>query len=401
MRWLGFIGLLRDIYGPGLPDLDKIQRQGLLAVKIGQTFALRADFLDEAKCRHLAQLYRRTLSLPPEDVDRLLRGTPPGWRDAFTSIEREPLASASVGQVHRAVLDDGAAVVVKLIKGDFAQRFVRDVRSVRRLADLAIFFYPKLAKVADPAGILAHIEEYTLAELDLRNEVANGEILRGIRDNNQGRYDLSHLAFPKVYKELSDAKVLVSEFIDGQTFDELLERGQLPYEELLKLFSIHGFFMFGAGTFHGDIHPGNIILKGGDLYFIDTGAISRVGDRIRTGLFRFFEALAWDDYAQCAHWINRMAESGIAGKAYDSYREKFLELYRDFSGATVSQVSLTKMMMDTIKLAVNAGMVFEKGMYPVIKSLMYLDGMVLRCKPDAVLARDMRGFIGDFQKVMA
>jgi ubiquinone biosynthesis protein len=401
MNWLGFIGLMRGIYGPGLPDLEKIRRQGLLAVKIGQTFALRADFLDEATCRHLAKLYRQNPSLPPEDFHRLLAAaTGIEWREHFRDIDETPLSSASVGQVHRAVLRDGRAVAVKLIKGDFAKRFVRDVRSVRRLADLAIFFYPRLAKVADPAGILAHIEEYTLAELDLRNEAANGEVLRGIRDRNRDRYDLSALAFPKIHKELSSGKVLVSEFIEGPTFDELLEQGKLPYEELLKLFSIHGFFMFGAGTFHGDIHPGNIILRDGKLYFIDTGAISRVGDRIRTGLFRFLEALSWYDYPQSARWLNQMAESGISGKAYDAYADKFLALYQDFADTTVIQVSLTRMMMNTIKLGVNSGMVFEKGMYPIIKSMMYLDGMVLKCKPDAVLMRDMRGFIGNFNSIL-
>ncbi|MCU0607914.1 MAG: AarF/ABC1/UbiB kinase family protein [Candidatus Edwardsbacteria bacterium] len=400
MNWLGFIGLMRSIYGPGLPDLGKIQRQGLLAVKIGQTFALRADFLDEAKCRHLAKLYRQTLSLPPEDIDRLLAGAPAGWRGSFAEIDRSPLASASVGQVHRATLRDGRAVVVKLVKGDFARRFTGDVRSLRRLVGLAILLYPKLRKVADPAGILDHIEEYTLTELDLRNEVAHGDVLRRVRDEYRDRYDLSALAFPAVHRELSGEKVLVTEFIAGPTLDELLDEGKLPYDVLLKLFAIHGFFIFGPGVFHGDIHPGNIILNGGKLYFVDTGALSRIGDRIRTGLFRFFEALCQYDFPACAERINAMAERGLDGAPYRRFREKFLALYRDFPDTTVAQVSLTRKMMDTIKLAVHSGMVFERGMYPVIKSMMYLDGMVLRCKPDAVLMRDMRGPLAAFRRAL-
>ena len=66
MNWIGFIRLMRNIYGRDLPDLEKIQEQGLLAVKIAQVFALRIDFLNEEKCRHLSRLYRHTLELPSE-----------------------------------------------------------------------------------------------------------------------------------------------------------------------------------------------------------------------------------------------------------------------------------------------------------------------------------------------
>ncbi|MDQ7798993.1 MAG: AarF/ABC1/UbiB kinase family protein [Candidatus Edwardsbacteria bacterium] len=401
MNWFGFIKLMRDIYGPGLPDLEKIQKKGLLAVKIGQTFALRIDFLDEAKCRHLAALYRQNIRIPAEDFHRLLLNhTDIKWRGSFRLIDEHPIASASVGQVHRAELRDGRVVAVKLIKGDFKQSFVRDVESVRSLMRAAVFFYPKLARVADPVGILSHIEEYTLSELNLENEVRHGQVLRDIYKANRERFDLSRLAFPEIMHELSSTNVLVSEYIEGKTFDELLDEGKLEYSQLLNLFHIHGFYMFGVGTFHGDIHPGNIILKDGKLYFIDTGAISRAGEKIRRGLFGFFEALSYYDYGRCAEWLNKMADREITGKPYHAYRERFLTLYSDFTDSTVGQVSLTRKMMETIKLGVNSGMVFEPGMYPIIKSLMYLDGMVLKCKPDAILMRDMREFIEEFRKMV-
>jgi ubiquinone biosynthesis protein len=75
-------------------------------------------------------------------------------------------------------------------------------------------------------------------------------------------------------------------------------------------------------------------------------------------------------------------------------------LYADFKNTTVAQVSLTKKMMQTIRLGVLSGMQFEEGMFDIIKSLMYLDGMVLRVNPQAVLLKDMRRFIDDFRAVM-
>ncbi len=401
MHWIAFIRLIRDIFGPGLPDLDKIQEQGLLAIKIAQVFALRIDFLNEDTCRHLSRLYRHTLELPAEEVDLLLKKyTDASFRSEFADIDTRPLATASVGQVHRARLQNGTEVVVKLIKQDFSRKFVRDVRSLERLFRLIIFFYPKLQKVADPVGILKNIEEYTTTELNLLNEIAGQTILRDIHTSQKDRFDLSRLRFADFHRNLCNENILVSEYIEGRTFDELLEEGLLPYEKMLQLFHVHGFYMFAVGIFHGDIHPGNIILKDKDLYFVDTSAISRVGPKIRRGLFNFFKALAYWDYEKCAYFLNKMADVEIEGRRYDTFSKKMLTLYADFTDSTVSQVSLTRRMMETIKLGVHSGMVFEKGMYAIIKSLMYLDGMAIRCNPDAVLMRDMRPFISEMESLI-
>jgi ubiquinone biosynthesis protein len=390
------------MYGKKLPNIAFIESLGLLAVKIGQTYALRFDFLPEENCRELSRLYRHTDSLPPAAFKTLLDETVPvKWRDNFASIDEKPLASASIGQVHRGVLRDNSRVVIKLIKRDFVASFTRDVRSLRRIIRTALFFYPKLAKVADPLGILETIEVGTLAELDLRKEIAGQEILRKIVADHAGQFDLSRLVFPKLYPGLSGPSHMVSDFVEGESFDDLLTKGKMPYEELLDLFHLHGFFVFCVGTFHGDIHPGNIIrTPEGKIAFLDTGVISHVGDKIKTGLFNFFDALSQYDYETSARHLNAMADRPIEAAAYARFREKFLALYADFTNATVSQVSLTKRMMETIKLGVNSGMVFERGMYPIVKSLMYLDGMVLRCNPQAMLVRDMRKYIDEFKRAM-
>ena len=403
MNWIQFGRLIHAIYGRGgkLPDLDWIQDLGLLAVKLGQVHALLIDFLDREKCEHLARLYRRNATLAPEDFLSLLRASAvPGFFDHFEYIEPVALASASVGQVHRARLKVGGDVVIKAIKKNVRAQFIADVASLKRLFRLATFLYPKLRQVGDPVGILGDIEEYTLSELDLRHEVAGQKMLRAICEQHRDTFDLSRLAFARVHEPLCNENVMVSEFIPGRSFDELLETGGLGYDRLLELFHIHGFYMFCVGTFHGDMHPGNVLLAGEKLCFIDTGYIGQVGPKIRRGLFEFFAALSEYDYPRCAAALNRMSERELAGPAFDMFKGRLLELYADFTGTTVAQVSLTRKMMQTIKLGVHSGMTFEKGIFAIIRSLMYLDGMVLRCKPDAVLLRDMRRFIGEFEKLV-
>jgi ubiquinone biosynthesis protein len=390
MNGFQFISLLRMIYGGNKIDLKKIQDMGLLAVKIGQVHALRIDFLDEKKCLELSKLYRATIPIKTEKALKNIDTSKFSW------IDNKPLASASVGQVYRARLKNGKNVVIKIIKKNFKKQFKRDVKSTKKLMKFAIFFYPKLARVFDPIGILEHIEDYTLKELDLLNEIKGHEILERIYEKNRNQYDMSQLQFPKIYKELSSSNAMVSEYIPGKTFDELLD-SKMSYDNLLMLFKIHGFFMFNIGTFHGDIHPGNLMLYNKKIYFIDTGAIGHVSKRLSKGLLNFFDSLSMYDYESCAKRLNEMAVIRIKDKNFDAFSKKFKALYKDFKGKSVSQVSLTKKMMETIKLGVHSGMGFEKGMFSIIKSLMFLDGMVLRCNPDAVLLEDMRKFIKEFK----
>jgi ubiquinone biosynthesis protein len=398
MNALSFLDLMHMIFTQKQPNLAKIERKGLLAVKIAQTFALRVDFLPEETCQHLAKLYTQTTRLEREDVMGLLkRYTDPTWMDHFSVIEPEPIGSASVGQVHKGQLKDGTWVAIKVIKHDFAQAFERDVHKLTRLMRFAIWVYPKLAKVADPIGIIEYIREYTLAELDLRNEIKHGKILRDIHQAHQASYDLSRLAFPTIYEALSNEKVMVSEYIEGPTVDALLEARALSPSDILEIFKLHGFYMYATGTFHGDLHPGNILYKNNTYYFIDTGAIAHVGVKIRRGLFEFMAHLSKSDFEGCAHALNDMAERGIEGARFERFVEDMLVLYKDFHGKSVQEISLTKKMMQTIKLGVESGMEFEKGMFSIIKSHMYLDGIVLKGNPEAVLMKDVGQFIDVFR----
>ncbi len=401
MNSFQFIRLINSIYGKGMPDIEWIQKLGLLAIKIAQVHALRIDFLEREKCEELAKLYRANVFLPAENIKQIITDRQGAeFLGNFEFFNETPVASASVGQVHRATLADGKDVAVKVVKKNFKDNFIRDVNSVSKLFKFITLLYPRIKQVGDPIGILNDIREYTLNELNLRNELEGHNILEKIYEENKNKFDLSNLRFAKIYEKLSSENILVSEFIEGKTFDELLETSSLGYPELLRLFHIHGFYLFIIGTFHGDIHPGNIIFHDNKIYFIDTGYIGYVGTKIRKGLFSFFEGLSSYDYEKCAYSLNKMSEPEISGSAYKEFQKTFIQLYGDFTNKTVSEISLTKKMMQTIKLGVKSGMVFEKGIFAIIRSLMYLDGMVLRCNPDAVLMKDMKQYIEEFKKVI-
>jgi ubiquinone biosynthesis protein len=226
-------------------------------------------------------------------------------------------------------------------------------------------------------------------------------VLRSIHESHSRDPNLARLRFPKIFTELSNENIMVSQYVPGHTLDELLEKGELKYETLLEFFRIQGFYIFKVGTFHGDIHPGNVIVHEGLLYFIDTGAVNHAPPELSRNLFLFFHALVECDYDACASHLMAMSEVPPNDQQKSAVRLGVQKLYAGFSGRTVSEISLSRQMMETIKTAVLEGLRFPDAMFPVIKSFMFLDGMVLRCRPEADLIADMKPFIKAFAKELS
>ena len=316
MRLLTFARFIRMITKKGPADLEKIQKMGLLAVKLTQIFALRPDLLPEEKCRQLQSLYQRANSIPKEDSMKLIKNrAPTGFLDAFDSFEEEPFAAASIGQVHRGVLKDGSEVVVKIIKADFEKSFRKDVARMRRWLRIGLFLNPRLRKVGNPVGLLQHVEDYTLRELDLRNEIQGAELLQAKAKEVEDQFPMPLLKFPKIWPELSNQHVLVMEHIKAPTLESRLSDQSLSWDDLLQLFRIHGAFMFGIGTFHGDLHPGNAMVdENGMFTFIDTGAISHAPDSVRSALFGFFYYLAKGELDEAFEAMLTMADTPHPGQ---------------------------------------------------------------------------------------
>ena len=137
------------------------------------------------------------------------------------------MAAASVGQVHRAKLKSGEDVVVKIIKEDHEKKFMRDVRRMSRWLRIAMVLSPKLRRVGNPIALLDHVQDYTLRELDLRNEINGAAKLQAIKEDLSSDFPMPRLRFPKYYPEMSNRHVLVSELVSGDTLEQGIEKSSL------------------------------------------------------------------------------------------------------------------------------------------------------------------------------
>ena len=402
MRLVTLIQFGRQIYGKKPIDVDKIQKMGLLAVKLGQICALRPDLIDSKKCLQLQKLYSSAYTIPQENFESLLdKNTSDDFRSNFESIESKSFAAASIGQIHKAKLLDGTDVVIKIIKSNFEKSFRRDVRRMKRWVGIGLFFNPRLKKVGNPLGLLAHIEDYTVRELNLLNEIKGKEKLEKIAAQYSEKFPMPKLRFPKIWKDISNERVLVVEYIAAPTLEKHLDRHSFEWDDMLQLFRIHGAYMFGIGVFHGDLHPGNVMMdEDNNFIFIDTGAICEAPENVRTALFGFFYFLAKGQLKNSFDAMLSMAKIQPTGDTLEAYYKSMFELYDGFVGTSVSEVSLTQQMMKTIKASVLAGCTFGEDTFPIIRSLMYMDGMVLKGHPQVDLITSMGPYLDEFSQLI-
>jgi ubiquinone biosynthesis protein len=391
---------MRQILRKKPADLDWIQRQGLMAVKLAQIFALRPDLLGEEKCKQLQQLYQHAASIPPENWEETLKSKAiPNFFDNFKTIDSTPLAAASVGQVHRATLHNGDEVVIKFVKQANAVKFRQEVDRMRSWLRIFLVLSPRIRKVGNPMALLNHVADYTTRELDLRNEISGAEELARIQAEIADEFPTPKLRFPKYYPKLSNENVLVSEFIEGISLEEGIENKSLEWSTLLELFRIHGAYLFGIGTFHGDLHPGNCIIdKEGRFVFIDNGAICHAPSFVNRSLFNFFEHLSRQEMHSAFMSLLDMTTKKPTGKKMQKYLKRMNEIYSDFEKKPVGEQSLTRIMMQTVRAAVElANAEFGEEAFPIIRALMYLDGLVIRTHPEVLLIKSMGPYLDEFR----
>jgi ubiquinone biosynthesis protein len=273
-----------------------LQRMGLTYVKLGQFMAMRFDILPEAICNQLAQLFDDVAPAPAPALKRALEhelGAP--VERVFQSFDWEPMAAASVAQVHRATLPSGQAVAVKVQRPGVARIFAADMRNLVRLA-----------RLVDSMGLLGaqsirdavlEFERFTSRELDFMTEGRTAERVR----ENAGPNEYA----PRIFWEYTTPRVLTMELISGHRLSDLIAAQGTHSPDLpdldraaLNLAQACLRQLFVTGFFHADPHPGNIfVLDDGSICFVDFGIFGQLSPARRETFAAYIEDVAMGNLA--------------------------------------------------------------------------------------------------------
>lgn len=311
-----------------------LEELGTTFIKLGQVLSTRADLVGREVAEELAKLQDEAPPFPFEDVKRVLEselGVP--MEEVFSEFQEEPVASASIGQVHRARLRNGDAVAVKVQRPGIADTVKSDIILMKYLAKLANDRVPGLRYYNLP-GIVAEFERAIRKELDYHQEANNVERFRAMFMDDETVYA------PYVYREYSTGRVLTMEYMDGVKLTDILksdikfnarviaERGARCY---FKQIFIHGFF-------HADPHPGNILVqKGNVLCFLDFGMMGHLDRSFRDRLAELFILLMNYDVNGI---VNQLRYMNILTEETDLEEVKYdiIDLLDRYYGADVRKV---------------------------------------------------------------
>ena len=316
-------------------------------VKFGQLLSTRSDILPDSVLMELQKLQDTVRIMPFETARDILErelGAP--VEELFASLDPVPLGSASIGQVHRAVLLTGEVVAVKVQRPEAPRRVVADLEIMR---DFASLLDRRLGQsvFVDVRGLVAEFEGVIRRELDYSAEAENARRFAA-------NFADTPVVIPEVYRDLSTLKVMTMEYLEGTKFGEIRPLTLRPKERRrVASMGAEAIFKmaFEDGFFHGDPHPGNLILTpNGDLALLDFGMVGYMSRGDIEALSRLFIAVIQRDSAAALRGLEGLGvryESEVRGELAQDLRD-FLYKY---SGLSVGEVTLGQALSELISLA--------------------------------------------------
>lgn len=315
-------------------------------VKLGQVLSTRGDLLPAEFIEELSALQDQ---VPPFGFDQVQSQIRAAFgrdlEEIFSSFDPEPLAAASMAQVHRATTSSGAQVVVKVQRPGITEQIRADLSVLHYLARVLEAVIEEVG-VYTPTGIIEEFEKAVVEELDFLNEAAN---IRAFYRSHQQRPSIK---IPKVYDELTSRTVLTMEFIPAPNLSKanLTEANKQRLAEILLEEAFRQ--LFEDGLFHGDPHPGNLlVLDGPILALIDFGLVGRITRPMQETLIQLILAIALKDAESVAKTLYRLGtpDSRTNLIAFKSDIDAILTTYLP---ATLKEVNAKHLLRDLLNLAV-------------------------------------------------
>ncbi|KAF5030953.1 putative protein kinase UbiB [anaerobic digester metagenome] len=271
-----------------------IEELGPTYIKFGQIMSTRRELLPPDLIEELQKLQDRVAPVPFEEIRPVIMEYCPNLEECFDIIEEEPVAAASLSQVHRAVTRDGHVVALKVQRPGIVDLIETDLLILQSLVTRVESIFPDM-RVYNLQGMMDEFSAQIRRELDFTQDGANAERLR------RNLQDLECVKIPRVYWEISGPRLLAMDYVEGVRIDDveaIRALGLFPEDIADTGFAAYVQQIFVDGFFHGDPHPGNLLVTElGEIVFLDYGIVGVLRLERRRVFVDFLLAMTRKDVA--------------------------------------------------------------------------------------------------------
>lgn len=320
-----------------------LEELGPSFIKFGQVLSTRPFLLPYEYIAELSRLQDEVEPMPWELTENIIRRElNREIAECFASIDRQPIASASLAQVHRAVLHDGSTVVIKVQREGIKRIIEADIRIFKELAEMLMSNVPE-SRQFNPPGLVEEFAKTTMKELNFLNEARNMEIFAENFKDEKG------IKVPKLYREYSTSRILTMEMINGikiSKIDELrranVDTGLICRNGARLVLKM----IFEDGFFHADPHPGNLfVLENGQIAPVDYGMMGIISDSQMNDLADLIGSIITGDSQAI---IRVLRNTGSLDENIDSKRieQDISELLIRYSHVSIGRIDIRNLIED-------------------------------------------------------
>ncbi|HXH97386.1 MAG TPA: AarF/UbiB family protein [Gaiellaceae bacterium] len=326
-----------------------LEELGPTFAKVGQIISTRPDLVPAEFVQELEQLQEHVAPLAESEVVAVLTdelGMP--WEDVFATIESRPLATGTIAQVHRATLERGDRVVVKVQRPEARDDIVRDL-ALLELVARRVGVRPSVRRIVDLPAVMDHLSTSLVRELDFTEEARNTERLREIL------VPYPRIAVPALYSELSTPRLLVLEEVRGVPLRHA-PPGAARREAARQLLEAYFHQIITRGVFHADPHPGNMKWWKERIYLLDFGMVGELERETRDLLALVVMAFWQEDAAFLTELVLMLGgDQQRADIDSDAVRRELGGQIARFRHSTLAEVQLGPILQSITGTAVRHG----------------------------------------------
>lgn len=355
-------------------------------IKLGQVLSVRPDILPQSLLDELAHLQDQA---PPVDLDavrQLIEEELPGaFEHRFASFSERPLATASIAQVHAATLMDGTEVAVKVQRPGIERTLRSDLHILYTLARL-IEGQVEVPGLYTPVEIVQEFDAAINTELDFLQEARACE---RFRVNHRG---VDGVRAPAIHREHCTRRVLVMERMRGRRLNDVVSGSDEGRAAMRKLIETWYLQLFEHGFFHGDPHPGNLmVLDDGSLCFLDFGLTGTLSGEMQDLLTTVFIGLVFKDAESVALAIHR---AGATRDRVDlkAFKAEIQRLMAKYEGASLTQLGAQSSLTEFIDVAARYRIQLPREFAALARATSMVDGIGHRLLPDADIVEEVRPY---------